>query len=49
MKREIRNRLYRPATAEEKQRHETIRQQAEKELPDLKKWAGEANRRRAKT
>jgi len=36
---EIRNRIIREATPEEKARHETIRQEIEKELPELKQWA----------
>lgn len=39
---EIRNRIVRPATPEELERHATVRQQIEGELPDLKRWAREA-------
>lgn len=41
MAREAR-RIIRPATPEEKERHQKIRQQVESELPELKKWAKEA-------
>jgi hypothetical protein len=41
MAREIRNRILRPATPEEKERHRQIRQQVEEELPELKQWARE--------
>ncbi len=39
MTHEIRNRIQRPATPEEKERHRQIRQQVEGELPELKQWA----------
>jgi predicted transcriptional regulator len=39
MTREIRQRIQRPATQEEKARHQQIRQEIEEELPDLKQWA----------
>lgn len=39
MSSEIRNRIVRPATASEKQRHEEIRRAVEAELPELKQWA----------
>jgi hypothetical protein len=39
MTREIRQRIQRPATPEEKIRHHQIRQEIEEELPDLKQWA----------
>jgi hypothetical protein len=42
MTHEIRNRILRAATPEEKQRHCTIREQVERELPELKQWAREA-------
>ena len=39
MTHEIRQRIQRPATQEEKVRHQQIRQEIEEELPDLKQWA----------
>ena len=42
MPNEIRQRIQRPATPEEKARHEQIRKEIEEELPDLKQWAREA-------
>ena len=42
MTHEIRERILRPATPEEKARHEQIRQQIAQELPELKQWAKEA-------
>ena len=36
---EIRQRILRPATLEEKVRHQQIRQEIEEELPDLQQWA----------
>ena len=39
MKHEIRQRINRPATSEEKSRHDQIRKEVEVELPDLKQWA----------
>lgn len=44
MAHEIRQRIHRPATPEEKQRHQQIRQEIEQELPELKQWAREAAR-----
>ena len=45
MTREIRKRIIRPATAEEKQRHRSIREQVEQELPELKEWLDAAAQR----
>lgn len=42
MTNEIRNRITRPATPEEKERHKQIRAEVEQELPELKQWAREA-------
>ncbi len=42
MARETRERILRPATAEEKERHELIRRQVHQELPELLVWAREA-------
>lgn len=42
MKHEIRQRVIRNATAEEKERHDAIRAEVEQELPTLKQWAREA-------
>jgi hypothetical protein len=39
MTHEIRQRIERPATQEEKERHHQIRQEIEEELPELKQWA----------
>lgn len=39
MAHEIRTRIERPATPEEKARHQQIREEIEAELPDLKQWA----------
>lgn len=39
MTHEIRQRIERQATQEEKERHQQIRQEIEKELPELKQWA----------
>jgi hypothetical protein len=39
MTHEIRQRIVRPATPEEAQRHKEIREQIEQELPELTKWA----------
>jgi hypothetical protein len=39
MSHEIRKRILRPATPEEKERHQRIRQEIEQELPELKQWA----------
>lgn len=42
MTHEVRKRITRPATAEEKERHAEIRRQVEQELPELQQWAREA-------
>src|SRR5438552_17117725 len=42
MAHEIRQRIRREATPEEKERHRILREQIAQELPDLKKWATEA-------
>lgn len=42
MTHEVRQRILRPATSEEKERHRHIRQQVERETPELKQWAREA-------
>ncbi|HEV3003930.1 MAG TPA: hypothetical protein VGX78_05685 [Pirellulales bacterium] len=42
MSHEIRHRIVREATPEEKARHSTIRSEIENELPELKQWAREA-------
>jgi len=42
MPHEIRNRIVRSATPEEAARHQQIREQVERELPELAKWAREA-------
>lgn len=39
MAHEIRTRIERPATEEEKARHKQIRAEIEEELPELKQWA----------
>ena len=39
MPHEIRDRIRRPATPEEKDRHDQIRKEIAEELPDLKQWA----------
>jgi hypothetical protein len=39
MTQEIRQRIRRPATPEEKARHEQIRREIAEELPELKQWA----------
>ena len=36
---QVRQRIVRPATPEEKERHQTIRQEIEADLPELKQWA----------
>jgi len=41
MSHEIRQRIIREATPEEKDRHGTIRQEIEQELPELRQWARE--------
>ena len=45
MTQEIRKRIVRVATAEEKARHQQIREQIEEELPELTQWAREAAQR----
>ncbi len=42
MTHEIRNRILREATSEEKERHRTIRAEIDRELRELKQWAREA-------
>ncbi len=42
MTHDIRQRIQRPATPEEKERHERIRQEVAAELPELKQWARDA-------
>lgn len=39
MTHEVRQRINRRATQEEKERHQQIRQEIEQELPELKQWA----------
>ncbi len=39
MTREIRQRIRREATPEEKERHQSIREEIQNELPELKEWA----------
>ena len=39
MSHEIRKRIVREATPEEKERHHTIREQVEQDLPELKQWS----------
>jgi len=39
MAHEVHQRILRPATPEEKARHEEIRRQIEQELPELQNWA----------
>ncbi len=39
MSHEIRKRILRAATPEEKERHQRLRQEIEQELPELKQWA----------
>ncbi len=39
MTHQVRQRIQRPATPEEKERHQQIRQEIEQELPELKQWA----------
>jgi hypothetical protein len=41
MTHEIRRRIHREATPEEKERHRTIREEIQLELPELKQWARE--------
>jgi hypothetical protein len=47
MTHEVRGRVLRPATPEEKERHGQIREKIEAELPELKRWAREAAARHA--
>ena len=47
MTHEVRERILRPATPEEKERHRQIREQIEGELPEMKQWAREAAARHA--
>ena len=42
---EVRQRIFRPATPDEKERHARIREEIEKELPELERWAREAAKR----
>jgi hypothetical protein len=42
MTHEIRLRILREATSEEKERHRTIRDEIQQELPELKQWARES-------
>ncbi len=42
MKHEIRQRILREATPEEKERHQHIRDEIQHELPELKQWARNA-------
>ena len=39
MTREIRQRIIRPATPDERDRHQRIREQIKQELPELQQWA----------
>jgi PAB1-binding protein PBP1 len=39
MANEIRERILRPATPEEKERHLRVRQQIQEEMPEIKEWA----------
>jgi hypothetical protein len=39
---EVRQRIIRPATAEERERHAQIRETVQEELPELRHWALEA-------
>ncbi len=41
MTREIRQRILREATPEEKERHRTIREEIQREMPELKQWGRE--------
>ena len=47
MAHEVRQRIVRPATPEEKERHRQVREKIEEELPELKRWAREAAARHA--
>ncbi len=42
MEHEVHQRIVRPATPEEKERHRQVRENIEEELPELKQWAREA-------
>jgi hypothetical protein len=42
MTHEIRQRIVRPATPEEKERHQLIRRQIAEELPEIQQWARQA-------
>ena len=42
MAHEVRKRILRPATPEERERHGQIRAKVDEELPELKHWAHEA-------
>jgi predicted transcriptional regulator len=42
MPHEVRQRILRPATPQEQQRHAVIRQQVKQELPELQQWARQA-------
>ncbi len=42
MSHEVRKRIVREATPEERERHRAIREQVEQELPELKEWARQA-------
>jgi hypothetical protein len=42
MTHEIRHRILREATPEEKNRHRVIREEIERDLPELKQWARDA-------
>jgi predicted transcriptional regulator len=42
MAREVRQRIVRPATPEEAERHTVIRKQIEEELPEIEQWARDA-------
>ncbi len=42
MTREIRQRIIRPATPDERDRHQRIREQIKQEFPELQEWARQA-------
>ncbi len=42
MTREVRRRIIRPATPEERDRHQRIREQIKREFPELQQWARQA-------
>ncbi|HKM53418.1 MAG TPA: hypothetical protein VJY33_08405 [Isosphaeraceae bacterium] len=48
MTHEIRQRILREATPEEKERHQRIREKIQHELPELKQWARDAAARHQK-